>query len=174
MLKIPDRSRWSNLELYDSRWDTRAKKIAALVPPGSSVLELGAGTQALRSLLSGSVTYQAADLEDLGIFPTMIVDLNKWPLPVFDTCDIIIFAGVIEYIKDPDSVIDHLQKYCSSFIATYEPVGRMSPSVWWRRRRHGWFNDMKRNEFLRMFEKHGLILLKEDRWNNQHIMLFSR
>ena len=51
---------WSDV---GNRWPSRIAAVAALIPPGSSVLDIGAGAQGLRNALPPSCAYTPADLQ---------------------------------------------------------------------------------------------------------------
>lgn len=79
LLYPPDKqsnyNRWKNMESLASDWDERTIIIATLIPPGSDVLEFGAGRLVLRDHLPKNCTYQPSDIVDRGE-NTIICDLN--------------------------------------------------------------------------------------------------
>jgi hypothetical protein len=43
VFRVSDRERWEDLRYHDVAWDQRTRAIADLIPPGSRVIEFGAG-----------------------------------------------------------------------------------------------------------------------------------
>jgi hypothetical protein len=77
---VSDRERWADLRNHEVDWDERTRAIARLIPPGSHVIEFGAGRRQLESRLPEDCSYSASDLVDRGL-GTLLCDLNRRPLP---------------------------------------------------------------------------------------------
>src|SRR5216684_8281329 len=61
LLNRSDVRRWANSAALSSDWDSRTRLLAGLISPGSSVLEFGAGRQALKAMLADGCTYTPSD-----------------------------------------------------------------------------------------------------------------
>lgn len=98
------------------RWPDRLANIARLVPPGSRVIDLGAGAQALQHYLR-RCDYTAADL-DRRTPETLSFDMNGgvWPLGRWDVA---VLAGVLEYAERPVDVLAHVRRLAPTAIVSY-------------------------------------------------------
>ena len=117
----PDVARWADLDNFDPEWNERTQIIADLITPGSRVLEFGAGRRHLQTLLDPRSTYLPSDLVKRSD-DTFVADLSKRPLPTLDALkpDVVIFAGVLEYITRLPDVPVWLAREVSTCIASYE------------------------------------------------------
>src|SRR5690606_18515194 len=75
-----DLDRWSVGENLDRAWERRVVAAADLIAPGSSVVDLGAGRQALARHLPAGATYTPADVVPRSP-DTVIVDVNAGQFP---------------------------------------------------------------------------------------------
>lgn len=103
------------------RWPTRLAVVATLIPPGSSVIDLGCGAQGLRAHLPAGCTYTGVDL------PEFDMDRGRWPEGRWD---IAVMAGVLEYAKYPAAVLRHLHDLAPRAIVTYAHDPRKREIVW--------------------------------------------
>jgi hypothetical protein len=78
LFRVSDRERWKDLHNHDVDWDARTRAIAALVPPGSHVIEFGAGRRHFQRWLPGDCSYTPTDIVDRGS-GTLLCDLNRRP-----------------------------------------------------------------------------------------------
>lgn len=131
-----DVERWSNPLSFATVWKSRAKRAAKLVQPGASVLDIGCGAMALRDFLPEGCTYMPADI--VSRTPDcIVVDLNTGPYPAIGS-DAVTMLGVLEYIRDPDSVLRQARKYHDQLIFSYVTHARGSVES---RRAMGWVSD---------------------------------
>jgi hypothetical protein len=79
-----------------TRWPARMRMAAALIPPGSKVIDLGAGSQALRDMLPAGCSYTSVDLANADI--TCSLSVGELP----EGFDVAVFLGVLEYLTDPE------------------------------------------------------------------------
>jgi hypothetical protein len=102
------------------RWDARLKIIAKLIPPGSSVLDVGAGDCALdRFIKSGSYT-PVDKIPQRGSWEWDIE--TPWPYPR-KSWDIAILSGVLEYVKSPYEAMLEVAKLAPRAIVSYDHAG---------------------------------------------------
>lgn len=143
--------------------------MAALVPPGSSVIEFGAGRRILEGALPPGCRYTPSDLVDRG-GGTIVCDLNAARLPDFDHHDVAVFSGVLEYVFDVSRLVSHLATRVNIVVASYATLDRNRAG----RRRHGWVNDFTEAEFMSVFESAGFVCDLREAWKTQTIFYFRR
>ena len=99
-----------------NRWPDRLEVIASHIPPGSSVIDLGAGAQGLRPLLR-DCAYTPADLHQRSN-DTLAFDMNGgvWPEGHWDVA---VMAGVLEYAANPRIVLAYVRRHARTAIVTY-------------------------------------------------------
>ena len=77
-----DRKRWTDLRNHDVDWDTRTRAIAALVPPGSHVIELSrpapARTLAAGRLLLYAVRHRRSRLRNIALRSQSTAVCQRW------------------------------------------------------------------------------------------------
>ena len=144
-------------------WDGRNKIIANLVPPGSSVLDLGCGPQTLRRHLDPSCTYQPCDV--VQSTPDVILcDFNSGIFPrVSKSYDYVICSGVLEYIRNP---AEFLKRNCSLgkvMVMSYNPFNPERGDSKITRLDCDWINHFTKLELEALFDKLGLV------WNVKHV-----
>jgi hypothetical protein len=171
MFGATDFSRWSNVSEFEPEWAERSQLIARLVPKGSRIIELGAGAQLLKTYLHPSCTYYAADLFDRGHENTIVFDLNSRPLPSLKHLkpDVLVLAGVLEYIADVRGFVDWLSDQTKVCIASYEcastrqtTLGRIAENM--RRAGAGWVNTFTAPELTGLFESGGFGVVGVQEW----------
>lgn len=152
----------------------------------SKIMELGAGAQLLRTYLHPSCTYYAADLFDRGPEHTIVFDLNSRPLPNLKhlELDVVVLAGVLEYVADVRSFVDWLFYQTKICIASYEcastrrtTLGRTVENI--RRAGAGWVNTFTALELTDLFElkrvwRRERARVDLDRWSRTHFRISSR
>lgn len=156
---LTDRRRWQRLPVTmhaDTR--ERAEAFASLIPPGSSVLDLGSGPQFLRSLIPADCEYQPCDLADGP--DVLFCDLNSgiYP-PISHRYDIVVCAGVLEYLNDLEAFLRALPGLGTRFLVSYvaldapeEPSGRTARV---RRIADGFMNHLSYAELEQTFSELG-------------------
>ena len=164
-----DYRRWRRRSSFSPDWDGRARLIAALVPPNSSVIEFGAGTLALKDFLPRGCQYTPSDLVDRGQ-GTLVYNLNGRRLAPIPRHDVAVFGGVLEYVHDIPRLISELSHSVECIIASYA-VTDSNPDD---RRGRGWVNDLSSTTLLNLFAAHGFQMDREDRWGSQCIYRLKR
>jgi hypothetical protein len=168
---------------FDPEWEERTELIARIVPKHSRVIEFGAGKRQLESYLDPTCSYFPSDLVDRG-GNTIVLDLNSRPLPDLRhlKLDVAVFAGVLEYISDLDSVVRWLSYQVTMCIASYgcahtppRTIGRFKETI--RRTGAGWINTFTEDALVRTFGAGGFILTETHVWHvgesSERVFVFS-
>jgi len=178
VLRRSDRKRWDDLANYEAWWDARTEKIARLVPPGSRVIEFGAGRRQLEKRLDPTCTYVPSDIADRGP-GTLVCDLNRRPLPELRSLDVdtAVFGGVLEYMHDLESLALWLARHVSTCVASYScvpPTTGILPRLRDRFERfyYGYMNACSEEELVAIFERAGFRCIARDPWTSQRVFLF--
>jgi hypothetical protein len=170
-LNNSDLKRWKPIENHGKDWQVRTIKMAEFIVPNSNVIEFGAGRMVLKEYLPENCSYTPPDIVDRGN-STIICDLNKINLPIFDNYDFCIFSGVLEYINDVPKLIKHLSANMDTFIISYAVV-KKGDNIY-KRGIHGWVNNYNNESIIKIFEKNNYILTNKSKWLNQEIYVFKR
>ena len=183
LFRQTDFARWRDTSNFDADWEERTRMIARIVPKHSRVIEFGAGKRQLESYLDPSCSYVPSDLVDRG-GNTIVLDLNSRPLPDLShlKLDVAVFAGVLEYISDLDSVIIWLSDQVAMCVASYgcahtrpRTVGRFKETI--RRTSAGWINTFTEDALVQTFGAGGFILTKTYDWcvsdSSERIFVFN-
>jgi len=175
-----DYRRWTDPKSLETWWDSRTQKLATFVTAGSCVLEFGAGRRQLERFLSSDCTYIPSDLVDRGP-GTVVCDLNKRPLPDLRgfSVDVVVFAGVLEYIEDLDSLAVWLAEQTQSVVTSYDCIRSPKRSLTrvaelLRRSNFGYMSHFTLPELTAAFERAGFRSVRTDTWNDQCLLLFER
>jgi hypothetical protein len=176
-----DYKRWKDPVNLQAWWDARTQQLAQLVPPGSRVLEFGAGRCRLRDFLTSDCSYTPSDLVDRGP-GTLVCDLNQRPLPDLSgsAADVVVFGGVLEYIRDVPELIRWLadsgvQTCVASFDAAPANGGvfnRFREML--RRSYYGYMNGLSKPDLQQIFERAGYACETQQTWTTQGIYRFVR
>ena len=160
-----DYRRWRNLKNLHEAWDDRTHRIAALIKPGASVIEFGAGRLVLKTLLPAACSYTPSDLVDRGA-GTIVCNLNALALPDFGRYDVAVFSGVLEYVADVSRLIRHLSSSMDVIIASYAVTDKAKKN----RRANGWINDYSSDQFVAIFTAAGFACDHREEWGHQQII----
>ncbi len=124
---------------------------------------------------------------------TIVLDLNSRPLPNLRhlKLDVAVFAGVLEYISDLDSVVRWLSFQVAMCVASYgcahtrpRTIGRFKETirrtgaVWpGLRNGAGWINTFTEDALVQTFSAEGFILTETHVWHvgesSERIFVFS-
>jgi hypothetical protein len=169
--KGTDYGKWRDESNLLPEWDSRTRQIAALIKPGASVLEFGAGRMVLRDLLPEGCRYVPSDLVDRGN-GTIVCDLNAKVLPEFPKyCDTAVFSGVLEYVHDVQRIISHIS-FVEIVVASYVVTDVRPNRV--VRLASGWVNSYSSTEIKELFLKAGFRCNHVERFQCQEIFRFVR
>jgi hypothetical protein len=111
--------------LPEPGWEGRNAVVAEHIPPGSSVLDLGAGTAALRRYVAHG-RYVAADRSCWRLYDgdTWYAwwdpEIGMWP-HFGERFDVVVLGGVAEYLSDLDGVLARLPALAGRLVLTYLP-----------------------------------------------------
>lgn len=178
LLNRSDYKRWIDLRNYEPCWEGRTEKIARLIPPGSRVIEFGAGRRQLERLLDPTCTYVPSDLVDRGP-RTFLCDLNRRPLPDLKrlSVDTAILGGVLEYLHDIESLAKWLGQHVHLCVASYA-CAPQSTAIGPRLRDaldrfyYGYMNSYREEEVVEIFRRAGFRCIGRDPWGSQRVFLF--
>ena len=162
-------SKWGNKASLSQSWDSRTQQIAALIKPGASVIEFGAGRLILKTFLPENCSYTPSDFVYRG-GGTIVCDLNSKTLPQFQQYDVAVFSGVLEYVNDVPRLILCLSSCVNVIIASYALMEKNVRN----RRRQGWVNDYNSAQFIEIFENAGFHCDHTEEWKSQVIYRFTK
>jgi hypothetical protein len=166
-----DYRRWADSRSLSPDWDSRTAQMAKLIPPGTTVLEFGAGRMALKKYLPEGCRYTPSDLVDRGD-GTIVCDLNAPDPPAFPTHDVAVFSGVLEYVNDIDYLIKNIGQFFNVIVTSYCDREQVPGRV--LRRSQGWVNDYTSGEFEELFARSGFRCDHVEPWLRQKIYRFVR
>jgi hypothetical protein len=165
---MSDRQRWVRNATEAPRWDDRNRLIAAFVPEGVSVLDLGAGAMTLREHLPDGCRYQAVDLVP---GPAVAVhDFNAGEYPELgEVADLAVCSGVLEYLGAPGALLERLPRLARRSIVSYAPW-RPSQGLE-QRTAAGWVNHLTMRELDALLTAAGLEWQLLAEWRGQAIVV---
>ena len=145
-----DGARWADFEAQRDGAAARAEQVKPWIPAGASVLDLGAGVMALRSLLPAGCTYVPADL--LPFDPaTVVIDFNQMQFPA-GSFDVVVALDVLEFVHNPEDFLRRAAAVSPHLIVSYRPAGATSEDT---RRACGFFTDLGDADVVTMLERCG-------------------
>lgn len=163
-----DINRWKNVAKETFKWDERNEIIASFIQSGSSVLDIGAGAQTLKTHLKNYSEYLPCDI--ISRPGTLYCDLNNNIFPTINKkYDYVVCSGVIEYLINPLTVINHLASYGEKLIITYAPL--IIGTEMDNRVISGWKNHFSRNQIEAILTDLGFSWSVLGQWHNQVIYL---
>lgn len=99
-------------------WPARNKLVAALVGRGASVIDLGAGHEALRKRLVEPTRYVPVDLEPTTA-EAVHADFDAGIYPELEPADCVVAQGVLEHLIDPEDFLRRAHAYGPRLLVTY-------------------------------------------------------
>ncbi len=159
-------SRWSDLSNHNPAWDERTKLMAAMVDASSSVLEFGSGREMMESFLPKGCSYQPSDLTPRSP-RTLVCDLNTGFPELKQRYDVIVFSGVIEYIHDLDSLMQHVRQHCTHCIVSYATTDDLDSIT--TRASNGWVHHYSDTHLSDLFRRAGFHIAERKAWERQTI-----
>ena len=138
-----DSERWSDpRNLACGSAISRMVAAARFIPSGCRVLDLGAGTEALRACLAPDCQYAAVDLVSRGP-GTIVADLNAGDFPA-GRFDVVVALAVLEYIHDVGALLRRAAAAAPLAVVSYCAQHERSGNG----ERFGWCNAMTFVDFL--------------------------
>lgn len=108
-----------------SRWPERTVAVAAFIPDGASVLDLGAGDSVLDDMVPKKLYTGADKVPGAG---QIALDLDsaasKWPEV---HADVAVLIGVLEYVRRPGPLFKKLRQVAETILLTYDHKDERSP-----------------------------------------------
>jgi len=123
-------------------------------------MDLGCGLMTLREFLPEGCRYQPVDLIRR-VPETIICDFNSHQLPPYELYDVVVCAGLLEYIYDLDWFISNIVPYGRRFLVSYYMLTPMFPHGT-ARLRHGWVNGLSAEELVALFARAGANLVRRE------------
>lgn len=149
-----DKRRWRKVATEVPPWDERNKLIGKLVPPNSSVVDLGCGAMTLKGWLSPGCVYQPCDVVQSAP-EVLLCDFNEGLYPALTRkYDYVVCSGVLEYMRAPLDFLKRISQYGSKVILSYNPVRDGAGKL--TRLAGGWLNHMTQPELEQLFRDAGL------------------
>jgi FkbM family methyltransferase len=145
-----DGARWADPQELAEGAQERAAAASQHVLPGSRVLDLGAGSMALKALLPPGCRYTPADLLARSA-DCQVVDLNQRHFPR-GAYDCVVLLEVLEYLHDAPWLLQRCRQAAPRLIFTYHVRGPESVED---RRQRGWFSDLDADELCALLGKAG-------------------
>ncbi len=141
-------------------------KIASMIPPDSSVIDIGSGNLNLKKYLKGDFSYQPCDLiKQEGV---LFCDFNSRIYPEIDKIfDYVVISGVFEYSRYPGEFLANISKLGKNVILSYADF-RLGDSIKSRSMK-GWVNNFSQAEIERLFNDSGLAFNLAGVWERQLI-----
>jgi Methyltransferase domain len=160
---------WSTLEHFDPTWAKRIEAMAAHVPVGSTVMDLGCGPMWLKQVRPDLI-YTGVDYTFRGD-GCVVADFNQKQFPN-KSSDIVFVSGCLEYIEDPEWFVAQATRMSNRCVISYCVV-ELNPNLV-ARRRAGWVNDFSKAQIERLFREQGFSLAAQDEYSRNLIFVFDR
>ncbi|HZL35815.1 MAG TPA: hypothetical protein VFC78_10935 [Tepidisphaeraceae bacterium] len=154
-------------------WDERNKIIARFIPAGSSVVDLGAGAQTLKSHLAAGCRYQPCDVVQSS--PDVIFcDFNRGIYPELPAkFDYVVCSGVLEYVWKPSEFLGRVCALGSTLLLSYNPRMPGEPKL--HRLAKNWVNHLDHRALENMLNGLGLAWrLVNTRQPNEYLYSITR
>lgn len=147
-------TRWTDAEGILPRWEKRAKMIASIIPPKSTLIDIGSGNQILKEYLGQDISYTPADIVRRNE-EVLMLDINKklWPVGNWD-CAVV--SGVLEYVFDLRDFFSRLRRISESGVISYSFSREDSCEASRVRLQMGWVSDFHLTTFINEAERSGL------------------
>lgn len=140
-----------------------------LLPEVKSIIDLGCGKEALRSIIPCDTTYTPVDYIQRN--PQVIVcDFNAHEFPNIKA-DAMFVSGLLEYIADPVWFIKNVcaaGKYCAISYCSFNTFSDIS-----YRRQMGWINDFTADNILELFDIYNFKLLNKNTILDNDLFCFA-
>jgi hypothetical protein len=156
---------WGKDDSHSADWSDRTQLLAQDVAEGSTVLDLGAGRQALRAQLPSGCTYIPLDMT-ARTPDTVVCDLSKSPRPDIKA-DWCIASGVLEYVDDPGDLLRWCARTAPHLALSYVPARTKSLKSKIGRMQTGWITHLTGDELRAEVTRAGYSITHEADWERQ-------
>ncbi len=156
--RTTDYERWNEPANLDPRWENGPARASRLVPPGSRVLDVGAGLEALGKYLPDGCTYTPSDLAARSE-RTLVADLNRGVLPP-GNFDVVAAIATLEFVYDVSALLGAVHQRAGLAILTY--CARTTDDLD-KRLEKGFVNDFTRDELVLLCLKKGWQVVGAER-----------
>jgi hypothetical protein len=174
-----DTAWWGDPKNLHASWGERTALMVTAIPANSVVLELGAGTGALASLLPPGCRYIPSDL--VARTPeTKVCDLDARPFPDWSALGVTVtvLSGVLEYVHRIEEAAAWLARTAPLCVVSYCPVNLRFPGERTvkalMRAQNGWVNSLTEREFTSAFQRAGLHGEQFAKWRGHVLYRFER
>lgn len=158
--------RWAALDPAEaSPWNKRASLTASLLSDCGSVADLGCGLMLLRSYLKPGTRYVPVDVVGRDE-TTIVVDLNRQPLPALDV-EGVAAIGLLEYLYDVPSLFRQLS---GTVVTSYNPVDLGAQN----RLSHAWVNAYDTVQLEALFVETGWSIVERETLGSQRLWKLRR
>jgi hypothetical protein len=162
---------WRQLEYFDPSWMVRIRAMAAFVPEGATVLDLGCGRMWLREILSPACTYFPVDYAKRD-GATEVCDFSKYQFPN-RTVDVSFISGCLEYVEDVDWFVAKVAAAAPRCIVSYCALEEFPDRE--ARKKRAWVNHLTRASLIQVFADKGMIVTAESSTaDGDSIFVFDR
>lgn len=123
LLVRTDRRHWRRVASAGvPSWDARNQIIAAMIPPNSSVVDLGCGARTLQRHLNTGCVYMPFDVVP-GDSSVTYCDFNRGVFPrLASPADFAICSGVLEYMWNPRDFLQKIAPLGRKICLSYNPL----------------------------------------------------
>jgi hypothetical protein len=165
LVRRTNSKRWSTVAKEVPHWDARNQRIATLIPPGSSLVDVGAGAQTMRKHVKGLTRYTPCDLFQ-NTPDTHLCDFNSGVIPQgIEQHDYSLSSGVFEYVREPGPFFDFLKRVGKTVILSYNVKLPQDSLV--DRLACDWINHHNMEEFQRLLAEQGLKPVQQIQHNER-------
>lgn len=159
-----DYSRWRDQRSYNPAWAERLGLALSYLGDARWVVDLGCGSQDMRSRLPPEAIYLPMDLVKWTP-DTLACDINAGSLPTayIELGDVCFLLGVLEYVYQPDPLFSALGQHAEKIVLSYNAADLSSAD----RHRNGWVNAMSVAEVVALVQRHGFQVTSTGRYLDQ-------
>lgn len=107
------------------RWNQRTKKVVEIIEPNKSIIDIGCADKDFLNFYN-AIEYIGLDKTDKADIQ-IDLDIDFYtPTKTFDYC---LFLGVLEYLEDPDKVINFYKHYADTSVILFSNK-KTKKSLW--------------------------------------------
>jgi hypothetical protein len=163
--KATDFERWSKDNVFHENWNERTQLLSNFILPNAAIIEFGAGSQVLKTMLTNYKKYVPSDIVKRNE-ETLVCDLNQPLVLDLSNFDTVVFSGVLEYVYDINSVFQYLQQnQISQVVLSYCTTDLIASN----RKLHGWLSDYSERDLLEIFKVNQYSIFATQQWKNQKL-----